>query len=309
MMVAHGMKAAIALVAALSLLARANAADSGGDLSTITIEALRQDTEKRVHAFVSHAPVLVNSESFARWNTPICPLVAGLPRASGEFVLTRISQIVISVGAPLAPHDCSANLVIIVASDPVALLKAWAARVHYVNLFGSAGMFPIKRFLNSPRPVRVWYNHESAGADGAVVTPDSSLSGAAPSASAKMSGSYEAMRGVRTNSVHEATRLEWSEVWGISSVIELVSSARMKGFNLGQMADYIAMAGLAEFNLDADYGTAPTILRLFNAPAVTGTSSLGTWDEAFLKALYHTRQSSTLQTGLITQSMVRDIKH
>jgi hypothetical protein len=83
-----------------------------------------------------------------------------------------------------------------------------------------------------------------------------------------MSGSYEAMRGVRTSSVHEA-----------------------------------------EFNLDADYGTAPTILRLFNAPAAAGTSSLDTWDEAFLKALYHTRQSSTLQTGLITQSMVRDIKH
>jgi hypothetical protein len=59
------------------------------------------------------------------------------------------------VGAPLAPHDCSANLVIILASDPIALLKAGAARVHYVNLFGIAGTFPIKRFLNSPRPVRV----------------------------------------------------------------------------------------------------------------------------------------------------------
>jgi hypothetical protein len=71
MMVAHGKKAGIALLAALSLLACANAADSGGDLSTITIEALRQDTEKRVHAFVSHAPVLVNSESLARWNTDL----------------------------------------------------------------------------------------------------------------------------------------------------------------------------------------------------------------------------------------------
>ena len=105
----------------------------------------------------------------------------------------------------------------------------------------------------------------------------------------------------------DANRLEWNAVWTISSVIEVVDADAMKGFKFDQMADYIAMAGLAEFNLDADFGTAPTVLRLFKATDDTQPSSLSEWDKAYLRALYHTRQSSRLQTDLIGQSMLRDI--
>ena len=75
------------------------------------------------------------------------------------------------------------------------------------------------------------------------------------------------------------------------------------------MADYIAMAGLAKFNLDADFGTAPTILRLFKDTDDAKPPSLSDWDKAYLRALYHTRQGSRLQTDLIRQSMLRDIDH
>jgi hypothetical protein len=105
----------------------------------------------------------------------------------------------------------------------------------------------------------------------------------------------------------DANRMEWNAVWTISSVIEVIDASAMKGFKFGQMADYIAMAGLAKFNLDADYGTAPTILRLFKGTDDAKPSSLTDWDKAYLKALYHTRQSSRLQTDLIRQSMLRDI--
>jgi hypothetical protein len=296
----------IALLAALSLLGGAAQAESPAStpaataadtLSQITVEAQRQDTEKRAHEFVSHAPVQVNSESIARWNKPICPMVAGLPRANGEYILERLSDIAAAIGAAPAPSGCNVNLVIVVAADPVALLKSWAAHVHYQNLFGDAGGMQIDRFLNTPRAVRVWYNHESAPANGAVETPDTPLTTGAESLK------------LPSTRVYGASRLEYTEVWSIASVIELVDSSRIKGFKFGQLADYLAMAALAEFNFDADFGTMPTILRLFNAPAETGISSLSDWDQAYLKALYHTRQSSTVQPGLITQSMVHDINH
>ena len=98
-------------------------------------------------------------------------------------------------------------------------------------------------------------------------------------------------------------------MWVISSVIEVVDAGAMKGFKFEQMADYIAMAGLAEFNLDADFGTAPTILRVFLAPSENGPPTLTEWDKAYLRALYHVRLSSTMQSDLINQSMVRDINH
>jgi hypothetical protein len=275
--------------------------EGAGRVPQITIEAQRQDTRRRVHEFVSHAPVLVNHESLARWNKPICPLVAGLPRVEGEFVLTRLSEIASSVSAPLAPSECTKyNLVIIVATDPVALLKAWAARMHYRNLFGDAPLHAIDRFLNTPRPIRVWYNDERTGANGSVQMSNGSLS-----AGQKPLGGG----GQSVNSFTEPTRLERTEAWGIDSVIELVDSRLVTGLKFGQVADYLALAGLAQFNFDVDLGTAPTILRLFNAPEEAGALNLTSWDQAFLKALYHTRQSSVFQTERITHSMVGDLMH
>jgi hypothetical protein len=305
-------------VAALALLASGAAAETlsnsnspdnqpsagaaSAKLPQITVEAQRKDTERRVHEFVSRVAVLSHYESLARWTTPICPLVAGLPRNDGEFVLTRFSEIAASIGAPLAPRHCDVNFVVLVASDPVASLNAWVARTRYRNLFGDAGPTQIKRFFNTQRAVRVWYNDTASGANGSVLTPGSSLPGApCPGLSSSV--------GAPVNCFAGDTRVERTVVWTISSVIEVVDADAMKGFKFEQMADYIAMAGLAEFNLDADFGSAPTILRVFLAPSENGPPSLTDWDKCYLRALYHVRLSSTMQTALINQSIVRDINH
>jgi hypothetical protein len=284
--------------AAFSLLAanvNAVAASSAGDLPQITIEARRRDLEQRVHEFVAHLPALSGDESLARWQAPICPLVAGLPRLQGEFILTRVSEIAASVGAALAATHCQPNFVIVVTSDPVALLKGWAARDHYRNLFGDNGVIRVNRFINTPRAVRVWYNDQSVGTNGSIVMPDSS-----PSAGAQSSG-------LNVNQYADATRLAANAVWVISSVIEVVDSGRMKGLKFGQMADYVAMAGLAEFNFDVSVATAPSILRLFQASDQQAPAGLTALDLAYLKGLYHVQQNSPLQTGLIRQSMLRDL--
>ena len=304
--------AALALVRGAAAAEPPSNSDSAGSqpakgsasasLPQITVEAQRRDTERRVHDFVSHVPVMSNSdESFARWDTPICPLIAGLPQNDGEFVLTRLSEIAASVGAPLDSRQCRANFIVLVTSDPVASLKAWAARAHYQHLFDEADPEKIKIFLKTQRAIRVWYNeHQVAAENGSVLTPGPSFSNGVV-----MSGPGA----MGTTTVHSfgANRLEWNAVWTISSVIEVVDTGAMKGLKTDQMADYIAMAGLAKFNLDADFGTAPTILRLFKGNDDANPSSLSDWDSAYLKALYHTRQSSRLQTDLIRQSMLRDI--
>ena len=282
-------------------------------LPQITVEAQRRETEKRVHEFVSHVPVMSNSdESFARWDTPICPLIAGLSRNDGEFVLTRLSEIAASVGAPLDSRKCHANFIVLITSDPVASMKAWAARADYQHLFGGADPQKIKIFLKTQRAIRVWYNEQQVAAEnGSVLTPGSSIGvlTSRPTHSSSSSSSSGLDLPAPVFQSYVATRQEWSAVWSISSVIEVVDAGAMKGFEFGQMADYIAMAGLAKFNLDADFGTAPTILRLFKDTDDAKPPSLSDWDKAYLKALYHTRQSSRLQPDLIRQSMLRDINH
>jgi hypothetical protein len=65
--------------------------------------------------------------------------------------------------------------------------------------------------------------------------------------------------------------------------------------NIGQLADYIAMTGLAEIREDAKPGPAPTILHLFGKTQTARPTGLSSWDQAFLKALYTTKQASMMQ--------------
>jgi hypothetical protein len=314
-----GMIGCILSVAALALLvsrataeppSNSNSPDnrpSRAALPQITVEAQRRDTEKRVHEFVSHVPSMSNAdESFARWDTPICPLIAGLSRDDEEFVLTRLSEIAASVGAPLDRRQCRANLIVLVTSDPVASLKAWAARAHNQHLFGEADPEKVKIFLKTRRSIRVWYNQQQVPADNGSVSTTGSQVGVLTDPLTHSSSSGLDLPAPTFQS-YVASRQEWSAVWTISSVIEVVDADAMNGFKLGQMVDYIAMVGLAKFNLDADFGTVPTILRLFKGTDDAKPSSLSDWDKAYLKGLYHTRQSSRLQSDLIGQSMLRDI--
>jgi hypothetical protein len=62
-------------------------------MDTVTIEAERERQLKRqISKFVSGTLVTYLYSSLARWDTPICPLVAGLPSDRGEFVLSRVSK-------------------------------------------------------------------------------------------------------------------------------------------------------------------------------------------------------------------------
>src|ERR1700677_2486256 len=109
------------------------------EIETITVEAARERERvaQQVNQFVSAIAVKRSDQSLANWQReiPICPWVAGLPRGDGEYMLTRLSQIAASAGAPLAPQHCKPNLYVVVTSEPDALLKAWNKRD--VNLFES----------------------------------------------------------------------------------------------------------------------------------------------------------------------------
>ncbi|MGC1520950.1 MAG: hypothetical protein WA803_05365 [Steroidobacteraceae bacterium] len=280
-----------------------DAADKPG-LDQITVEARRERAllEHQVSSFVSAISAAPFQEALARWKTPICPAVAGLPRGHGEFVLTRISKIATDSGVPLAPENCRGNFYVVVTADPDALLKAWIKRD--ISIFGDAGGTKIRAFLNSSRPVRVWYNADLNTADGLPLTGYDGTAGA-PAAPAMGGG---VLQGVPNNDHALGFRLKRDEVRDLSSVIVLIDSRRARGVSFGQLADYVALIGLAELRLDANVGEAPTILHLFSE-SDKAPPGLSPWDEYFLKALYHTEQTDVMQLSEIKISIVRDVLH
>jgi hypothetical protein len=61
-------------------------------------------------------------------------------------------------------------------------------------------------------------------------------------------------------------------------------------------------------DLDADIGSAPSILRLF-VPSPTPPAELSSWDAAFIKALYQSDQTSRSQRHDIAERVMNEISH
>ncbi|HEX4242569.1 MAG TPA: hypothetical protein VHZ53_14265 [Steroidobacteraceae bacterium] len=265
-------------------------------LGTITVEARRQLGEAVSH-FVSGVVAHYGNDSLARWDVPVCPLVAGLPRERGEYILWRISQIAAAAHVPLAGEKCRPNLYVVVTAQPDLLLKKWWRRDP--NLYDTGnGMGYVSAFLRSTHPIRGWYNAELLAADGGAVTPDALIAG--------LSGAALETMQVPAIQISTATRLEHSALKGLSSVIIVVDTNRARGVTVGQLADYIAMTGLAEIRIDADPGSAPSILSLFE-PSGKHPPGLTSWDQALLESLYATDQASVLQISNIKTDMLKHI--
>jgi hypothetical protein len=259
-------------------------------IDTITVEAAphREAVERQVKAFVAQIAATPYESSLARWQTvvPMCPLVAGLSREDGEFILARVSKIATAAGAPVAPEHCKPNLYIVVSANPDALLKAWNKRD--VWMFGDEpeqGGTKIRKFLDSKSPIRVWYDAELYSDEG---TPIGNTEG-------------------RANLRARATRIVFNETRDLTSALIMVDGPRARGVNFGQLASYVAMIGLAKIRAEADVADGLTILQLFSRAENQRPAGLSTWDEAFLKALYHTEHTDKQQLAEIKSVMVQEI--
>ena len=275
----------------LAAVAPAGAAEPSVNpaLDPITVHARREraTVERKVGHFVSVIGLAPLESKLTRWREkdPICPLVGGLPRDHGEFILHRLSQVAAAAGAPLGPEHCTPNFDVVVTADPAALLKAWGGREG--ALFGDAADSRIQSFLDLSSPIRVWYNVGLVDEDGRPVAI-----------------SYQSGIGIDENTM---SRFKWREAPALESVIVIVDSRLTRGISFGQLADYVSMIGLVKIRFDANLDDAPSILQLFSAPPGARPAGLSAWDQSFLKALYHVDPMDRMQLSEIKIAVLRDV--
>ena len=243
--------------------------------------------ERRVDAFVraiTRSSGMSDGDSPVRWNTPICLLVVGLAEEDSRIVSDHLSQISTSAGAPLARAPCRPNFIIVATSEPDDVLKEWYARDK--RLFGDATSAQIRQFLENSRsrPVRVWYNidwgRKSGTRNGHFVPSDARA---------------------------ESSAFVGNPVLDFLSVFAIIDTQRTEHTAVDRLADYVAMAGLTNIDLDADLGDAPSILRLFAPVTERPPPRLSRWDAAFLKALYQSDQTSRARHFDIEERVIHDI--
>ena len=263
---------------------------------TVTIEAQRERDQLRreVGHFVDATIIKPRGdESLLRWDSPVCPLVAGMKRDEGEFVLERLSDAARAANAPLAGANCQANLYVIVASNPSRFLELWWN--HDRRLFNTThGMGAAKRFIETPRAVRVWYNDYAVDPDAGSEIP------LLLTQSVGLGTGFNGQQLYPVN-IHPGlgSRLTYTAVRAIASAIVVIDAQKVASLNFGQLADYVSLVSLAEVNFGRDLGSAPSILSVFNASANTAPQGLTAWDHALLRAVYKTKQKERTQLSQI----------
>lgn len=283
------------LIAGLGAFTAPVAADT---LANVTVESPReiQKLKKQVDAFVTSAITRPNvDDSLLRWNRAVCPLAAGLNRDMAEFVLTRLSQIAIDAHVPLGPQQCEPNLFIIVAKNPEAFLWLWWRRNH--GLFNTRhGVAPVKHFIETPRPVRVFYNAALSGADNATL-----VAGMLAASTQGETADFPTFSGPSSL----GSRVSFAVIRNISSAIIVIDPAQVRALNFGQLVDYVSLLGLMEVNLDKDLDEAPSILKVFAPSEAQPPAEMTAWDKALLQSLYATRQGSRVQLSEMETAMVK----
>jgi hypothetical protein len=216
--------------------------------------------------------------------TGVCPAALGLPQGFDDFVSQRIAAIAKQAGAAVEPAGkCRPNIEVLFTMEPQAVVDRLVRQsdgailgVHFVGEKGALG--------HVSHPIQAWYETGTADdsisrvvrlePDGDVVT----VHGRVRPDQAYGSGPY-AGTGSR---IPARNRSE------ITNVLIVVDGAKVRGTEIGPVADYIALLALSEAqSLDA-CNSLPSILDLF-ASGCTGRAppqALTDSDLAFLKALY-----------------------
>jgi hypothetical protein len=257
------------------------------ELESVTVEAQRrkQRIDQQVSEFVYSIVGPGKVESLARWNVPVCVATAGLTAAEADFVKKRIAQIATDAGVALGGPGCGPNFAVIVTPEPEKLLKEWWSEEHRLfNLDRGAG--GVNRFIQSDHPVRAWHNACSAPAK----IPAHAFSTSAH-CGAGVTGS----------------RLTWGAVRAIYTAIVVVDLDQIEGLTFGQVADYVAMVGLAKIRPNPEPGDISTILGLFAANGGERSKGLTAWDQSFLKAVYATTDGSVTELAQIKLRMSEEL--
>jgi len=283
----------------------------------VIVKAQRAELTQRISTFVN----LVTdfnlgdpTRGLARWTLPVCPLVSGFPKQWGEYILGRISEVGQAAGVPLSKEHCHPNLYVLVSKHPDALLRDLQKR-HNEVVFGGADARVVEGFIATSKPVKTWYNTAERTSDGLPLQQMSFPGMSQTSATAglgtiivfpevpKMAPEHS------TDEWAQASHLTLNVVWAIYEVFVIVDPTQFKGVSLGQLADYICMAGLAQLRLDTRLEDVPSILTLFDKRPQDASPGMTDWDRAFLKSVYSSEQKSVVQRSAIARGMIADIVH
>jgi hypothetical protein len=256
-----------------------------------------------VHHATTHFPRSQGiGGTLARWRggrpETLCPTTIGLDPSYNTFVSARLRVIAEAVGAPVQsdPH-CKNNVWIIFTTDPEKVMGGVLKRA--TQSLGVKYLHDTDRALevSGMHSVQGWYITSPGGAG--ILNKDANMIGPVSLLALWPYAIPTGMHGIDGLS-------------GIVSVILVIDTAKVAGYTIGSIADYVAMATLSVVQSPDHCDPLPSILDLM-APSCgerEKPTGITAGDMAFLKALYfhNTGIGPTLSRDDIQLNMLQQFK-
>jgi hypothetical protein len=249
----------------------------------------------------------------ARWETGICPIVAGVKPQFATFIARRLKEVAAKAGAPVNGRaSCSPNIQIVFTTTPQALLDRVRDKQPY--LLGYYDNTPQRdRLATVTRPIQAWYTTATQDLNGKVevdsgktvgpgleiwlpcsITPGVCLVHLPNARAVAVTGSRLG-DGVRSNLHH---------------IIIVADPNKLLDYEMGPLSDYIAMLALTQITSLDTCQQLPSIVNMLAQDCERKTDALTETDMAYLHGLYKAAPDQSLgtQQDQVAYQMEQELK-
>lgn len=235
----------------------------------IIVEGQRNWDEKAERFVDALTPATARGQ-IARFEAPVCPLVAGLSGPRNRLIAERIRNVAGAVGIPIAKPGCDATILLFVVADKADFLRR--LQKEEPDYFpAEGGLQQLRRMVRDPSPAAAWRFEGLFRSDGREMPKDFTT------------GYY-----VQRNTTESPSRLAPLGRRGFITSVIVVQASALEGLTTTQLADYAAMRAFVRTDpYQVRDLTAATILNAIDTPMGAPVPlSLTEWDFGFLKAFY-----------------------
>jgi hypothetical protein len=266
---------------AVSVLLMATPASAEMSTESVTVTGSRDAYHDFSQTFAAETHV---TGKMARWEHHICPIVVGQNAKYTAFITQHIKYVALAAGAPVNTEaSCAPNIEIVFTTTPQDLMdrvreKRPVLLGYHDNSSQTAALAKVSY------PIQAWYTTATKDLRGKSLLDNALLQGTGDTGQWEWAAA--AVTGLRVGDGKSSA---------FYHVIIVVEPDRMKYYEIGTLADYIAMLALTQMNrLDACQAL-PSIMNLLASGCDRSASQLTANDLGFLKGLY--RMSIGLNRG------------
>ena len=238
----------------------------------------------------------------ARWEKGICPTALGLKAAYLNFIIKRLKDVAAQTGAPIDnSSSCETNVVIVFTTKPQALVdNVKKQQPGFLGFYDNHDQ--LDKLATVTRPIQAWYTTATQDTYGKITMDSGRTLGQGLEIYLPCSEQGFGASGMcllHLPNAHAAasteTRLGDGLKSGLYNVIIVADPTRLVDYEMGPLADYIALLALAQIGSPDGCQQLPSILNLLAKDCPSPPDALTANDLGYLSALYKMSPGSTIQ--------------